>query len=476
MHNINRKSKVIETYCLELIDLVSIILAYILALFFRFKSAEAISFINIHYYVGVFILLFSLLYNIFSDWNRGFFGRNRAAELIAVIKYNVVMSLAIGCMVFLMKLGWSFSRLVFAYFIVLNVVITYFLHQAFKYYMLNEYRKSDSSDKIMVVTEMQYAGDLIKNILAEKAWNYEITAIALLDDDTSAVQVKEIAGIPVVADKSNLFEVARQMPLDEVFLYLPHTDVKLIKSTIIDFETMGVICHYNVEIPELDLEGKTAGRFAGYAVMTFSLQYLDYRRMLMKRGMDILGALVGLLITAVLTPFIALAIKLESKGPVFFSQIRIGKNGRRFRLWKFRSMYIDAEERKKELAQQNESDGFMFKMENDPRITKVGRIIRKLSIDELPQFFNVLIGDMSLVGTRPPTADEFEKYNIQYRRRLCITPGLTGMWQVSGRSDITKFDEVVELDLKYIENWSLWLDIKILFQTVGVVLFGKGAK
>ncbi|NLL79364.1 MAG: sugar transferase [Clostridiales bacterium] len=476
MHNINRKSKVIETYCLELIDLVSIILAYILALFLRFGSVEAISFLQIHYYVGVFILLFSLLYNIFSDWNRGFFERGKWVELIAVVKYNVILSLAIGCMVFLMKLGWSFSRLVFGYFIVLNVAVTYVLHQAFKYYMLHEYRKSDSSDKVMIVTEMRYAHALVKNILADKAWNYEITSIALLDQDSSKGTAREITGIPVVANRKNLFEVARQMPLDEVFLYLPHTDINLVKSTIIDFETMGVICHYNVEIPELNLEGKTAGHFAGYAVMTFSLQYLDYRRMLLKRMMDIAGAIVGLLITAVLTPFVALAIKIESKGPVFFSQIRIGKNGRRFRLWKFRSMYIDAEERKKELEKQNESDGFMFKMENDPRITKVGRVIRKLSIDELPQFFNVLIGDMSLVGTRPPTVDEFEKYNIQYRRRLCITPGLTGMWQVSGRSDITKFDEVVELDLKYIENWSLWLDIKILFQTVGVVLFGKGAK
>ncbi len=476
MQNINRKSKIIETYCLEMIDLVSIVLAYSFALFLRFKSMEAISFMQIHYYVGVFILLVSLLYNIFSDWNRGFFERGKGVELIAVVKYNVVLAMAIGGIVFVMKLGWSFSRLVFGYFAICNIVITYLLHQLFKYYMLHEYRKSNSSDKVMVVTEMRYAHELIKNLLEGASWNYDITAVALLDEDSSKGKAKEIAGIPVVANRKNLFEVARQMPLDEVFLYLPHTDIGLVKSTIIDFETMGVICHYNVEIPELELEGKTAGRFAGYAVMTFSLQYMDYRRMLLKRGMDILGGLVGLLLTAVLTPFIALAIKVESRGPVFFSQVRIGKNGRRFRLWKFRSMYIDAEERKKELEQQNEADGFMFKMENDPRITKVGKVIRKLSLDELPQFLNVLAGDMSLVGTRPPTVDEFEKYNIQYRRRLSITPGLTGMWQVSGRSDITKFDEVVELDLKYIENWSLWLDIKILCQTVGVVLFGRGAK
>ena len=149
------------------------------------------------------------------------------------------------------------------------------------------------------------------------------------------------------------------------------------------------------------------------------------------------------MITIVLTPFVALAIRLDSPGPIFFAQTRIGKNGRRFKIYKFRSMYIDAEERKKELASQNEMQGLMFKMENDPRITKVGKFIRKTSIDELPQFFNIVKGDMSLVGTRPPTEDEFEQYNSHYKRRISMTPGLTGLWQISGRSDIVDFDEVV---------------------------------
>ena len=243
------------------------------------------------------------------------------------------------------------------------------------------------------------------------------------------------------------------------------------------FQTMGVVCHYNVEMKELNLSGKTAGHFAGYAVMTFSMQYFDYRRMMIKRFIDICGGLVGSLITVFLTPFVALAIKIESRGPVFFAQTRIGKNGRRFKILKFRSMYIDAEERKKELAAQNEmSDGLMFKMENDPRITKVGKFIRKTSIDEFPQFFNILKGDMSLVGTRPPTEDEFEQYSNHYRRRMSITPGLTGMWQVKGRGKVVDFDEVVKLDLEYIDHWSLSLDFKIMLQTVGVVLFGRGAK
>ena len=145
-------------------------------------------------------------------------------------------------------------------------------------------------------------------------------------------------------------------------------------------------------------------------------------------------------------------------------------------MYKFRSMYQDAEKRLEDLKDKNEVQGLMFKMEDDPRITKVGRFIRKTSIDELPQFFNILKGDMSLVGTRPPTVAEFEQYNAHYRRRLCITPGLTGMWQVSGRSDIKDFDEVVKLDLKYIDEWSLRLDVKLLLQTVGAVLSHKGSK
>ena len=203
---------------------------------------------------------------------------------------------------------------------------------------------------------------------------------------------------------------------------------------------------------------------------------MDSRRLLIKRLMDIVGSLIGLMLTAIITPFVALAIKLDSSGPVFFSQTRIGKNGRRFKIWKFRSMYTDAEARKKELASQNEIKGLMFKMEDDPRITRVGKFLRKTSIDETPQFLNILVGQMSLVGTRPPTEDEFEQYNSYYRRRMSITPGLTGMWQVSGRSDIQDFEEIVKLDLEYIDNWSLGLDIKILFKTVFTVLEGKGSK
>ena len=192
--------------------------------------------------------------------------------------------------------------------------------------------------------------------------------------------------------------------------------------------------------------------------------------------MDILGSLIGCFFTLLIVVIFGPAIKLESKGPVFYSQIRVGKNGRFFKMYKFRSMYVDAERRKQELMAENQMDGPIFKLEHDPRITKTGAFLRKTSLDELPQFFNILLGQMSLVGTRPPTIEEFQQYELYYRRRLSIKPGLTGLWQVSGRSEISDFREIVKLDLEYIDHWSLTSDIRILLMTVWVVVMGKGAR
>lgn len=211
-------------------------------------------------------------------------------------------------------------------------------------------------------------------------------------------------------------------------------------------------------------------------MLTFNSVSINQFQLMIKRLMDIVGALIGLAFTAVASIFIVPAIKLTSPGPVLFKQDRVGMNGRIFKIYKFRTMYVDAEERKAELMAQNEiKGGLMFKIKSDPRVTPVGRILRKTSLDELPQFFNVLKGDMSLVGTRPPTVDEVKKYKTYHRRRISFKPGLTGMWQVSGRSNITDFEEVVRLDTKYIDEWSIWLDIIIILKTIWVVLRKKDA-
>ena len=204
--------------------------------------------------------------------------------------------------------------------------------------------------------------------------------------------------------------------------------------------------------------------------------------------MDIVGGLVGCLFTLIIMIFVGPMIYIASPGPIFFSQERIGRNGRKFKMYKFRSMYMDAEERKKELMAQNKvGDGMMFKMDFDPRIignkvlpngkkkTGIGQFIRKTSLDEFPQFFNILVGDMSLVGTRPPTLDEWEKYEPHHRARMSFRPGLTGLWQVSGRSNITDFEEVVKLDTQYIGEWSVKNDLRIIFKTVVSIMQSDGA-
>lgn len=222
--------------------------------------------------------------------------------------------------------------------------------------------------------------------------------------------------------------------------------------------------------------------------MTISINYVSVRQVFLKRLLDILGGLVGCLITGILFLILGPIIYKQSPGPIFFTQTRVGKNGKKFKMYKFRSMYMDAEERKKELMAQNRvKDGMMFKLDWDPRIIGsrylpdgtvkkgVGNFIRDWSLDEFPQFINVLLGDMSLVGTRPPTVDEWEKYDLHHRTRLAMKPGITGMWQVSGRSNITDFEEVVKLDKQYITEWDLDLDIKILLKTVGVVFKREGS-
>jgi exopolysaccharide biosynthesis polyprenyl glycosylphosphotransferase len=197
-------------------------------------------------------------------------------------------------------------------------------------------------------------------------------------------------------------------------------------------------------------------------------------RLAVKRLMDIAGGLVGIIIAGPVMIATAIAIKIDSKGPVLFRQTRAGRNGRKFTMYKFRSMVVDAEEKKAALMHLNEMGGPVFKIKRDPRITRVGRFIRRTSIDELPQFFNIFMGDMSMVGPRPPLPSEVEEYEAWQRRRLSVKPGLTGAWQVSGRNQVD-FDEWMQLDLEYIDNWSLWLDIKIMAKTIPTVLFHKGA-
>lgn len=278
-------------------------------------------------------------------------------------------------------------------------------------------------------------------------------------------------GIEYIGSVSELEKIIRKYNIDQVYIMQKRErDIVVIQQYIDLCIQMGVTCRVVVDIYRRRKSYSYNSSVGTYPVITYHTISLNNWELLVKRIFDIIFSVIAIIITSPVMLLTVVAIKLDSPGPALFKQVRVGKNGRHFKIWKFRSMYIDAEEMKHKLLSQNEvKDGMMFKMKNDPRITRVGRVIRKLSIDELPQFFNVLSGSMSIVGTRPPTLDEVEKYQTNQWRRISIKPGITGMWQVSGRSNIKDFNEVVKLDVQYIDNWNLLLDLKLLLKTVSVV-------
>ena len=473
MKEIGKKSNVIEVYSLIFIDLICTLISFCAAALIRYySSANGPLDRNSAVTACLLLMLTCTLYNILIEGNKGFFRRDKYAEFSSVMKCTVTMLIATLVLMFFLQSAKNMSRIVFVVFAVLNILLTSCIHNIYKKWMLNHYRNSGAGSKVLIVTLADRGTTLMEQLKINMPWNCELVAACVMDAVNTGYDMN---GVPVVANADNLYDVAGKMAVDEVLIDLPDYSSDKLKQLISDLQEMGIICHYCINTFRIDGSERNIGSFGNKAVVSYEKTTIDYRQTIIKRAIDIVGAIVGLLITAIVTPFVALAIKIEAPGPVFFSQERIGRNGRRFKIYKFRSMYMDAEERKKELMEKNQMSGLMFKMDDDPRITKVGKFIRKTSIDELPQFYNILIGQMSLVGTRPPTVDEFNQYSLHYKRRLSMTPGLTGMWQVSGRSSITDFDEVVKLDLEYIDNWSIGLDIKILFMTVITVLFRRGA-
>jgi len=279
-----------------------------------------------------------------------------------------------------------------------------------------------------------------------------------------------------LGELDDIIDICKREILDEVVFCLPGSELSTVERYVYDLNQMGITSRMVLDFMDFPASRREIEMFYNTLPMvTFYGKAFDTNQLLAKRLLDIIGSLVGLLLFGVMLPVLALAIKLDSPGPLFFGQIRVGEHGRRFRCWKLRTMYTGAEDRKKELMAHNEMNGHMFKIKNDPRVTPVGSFLRKSSLDEFPQFWNVLRGEMSLVGTRPPTPDEVEQYENWHHKRICIKPGVTGLWQVSGRNQIQDFDEVARLDIQYIEDWSFWLDVKILFQTLWVVTLGRGA-
>ena len=291
----------------------------------------------------------------------------------------------------------------------------------------------------------------------------------LLDQEKRTTPIE---GIKVMY-RPEMQDFLRTHIVDEVYIGSKARDVGRLINW---FLSMGVIVHIMTDVFVHEVPNVRIDKVGDSTCITSTISPITTGQKLIKRIFDIVISLIGIFITAILFIIFAPIIYIQSPGPVIFSQIRVGLNGRHFKMYKFRTMYPDAEEHKKELLKENEMKGQMFKIENDPRIIPIGRFMRRMSIDEFPQFINVLKGDMSLVGTRPPTLDEFERYKPHHMSRLAMKPGLTGLWQVSGRSDITDFEKVVALDTQYITNYSFGLDVEIFIKTFAAVISGKGSK
>lgn len=456
-----------------ILDILCLQLAFILA--YEIRVAKGIPYLNPLYENMAFVLvIFQLLVSFFGESFSGVLRRGFLIEMKCMIEHEICVMLMAVLYLFMSQQGVMYSRGAFTIMCTLYFFIAYAARIGWKKVIRSRKFAEGEKRSILIITTDAEAANVVKALRGDSYGTYHLAGVALLDKNKTGSMIQRV---PVVAGADDVTAYIHKNWVDEVFFALPeHVDIP--KKIMKDCNRMGVVTH--VQLAALNELGKNqvVEEIAGYMVLSSSINIVSSWQLLVKRLMDIAGGLVGCIFTGIIYIFIAPIMKVKSPGPVFFSQVRMGKNGKPFKIYKFRSMYMDAEERKKELMEKNNiKDGLMFKMDDDPRIIKgIGHFIRKTSLDEFPQFWNILKGDMSLVGTRPPTMDEWDKYELHHRRRLAIKPGLTGMWQVSGRSEITDFEEVVELDTKYIEQWSIGLDIKILFKTVTVVFTGSGAK
>lgn len=465
------------------LDMICLQLAYILAYAisgYGFNPYGIIIYRN----MAVFLELADLIVIFAYGTMKSVLKRGYYRDFVVTVKHSIMIGALAILYLFLLQQGQAFSRLTLILTVVIYLVLTYVVRELWKK-LLRKQMADGGERKLLIITSEDVAEQVVSNMQENNYARYSIAGVVVIDADWTG---RTINGIPVVANEENAAMYVCQEWIDEVLIVI--SEVLPYPSELIEKLTeTGVTVHLNLaKITNVTGKKQFVEKVGNYTVLTTSINYASTKQLMLKRLMDIAGGLVGCILTGIICIFVGPAIYIASPGPIFFAQERVGKNGKKFKMYKFRSMYMDAEERKAELMKDNKlGDGKMFKLDFDPRVignkilpdgthkTGIGDFIRRTSLDEFPQFFNVLKGDMSIIGTRPPLISETNLYELHHRARLAIKPGITGMWQVSGRSDITDFEEVVRLDKEYITNWNIGLDIKILFKTVMVVLKKDGS-
>ncbi|MCR4766590.1 MAG: sugar transferase [Saccharofermentans sp.] len=470
-------SKHIDFMVLDIVILqISFILAYYLRDFAWVYSRQA------YRNLGLVLVLADVLVIIINNSLHDVIKRNHTKEAFEHAKHSVLILAVVLVYVFSSQLGATYSRLALAHTFIFYYLLGYGVRTLWKIILKNTSFRRTRSNMLVVVSEAN-AEEILSKLLSDRQAGYEIVGVVLLE----TTNLRSVHGVPVVCEMRHAANYIAKEWIDSVYIDAPINDKKVVR--LMDAcATMAVPTHYHVPYMSRSGVKRFSEKIGGTTVLTTAINYATPVQILMKRVFDIFAGLLGSFIALIIMAVIGPIIKIQSPGPILFTQERIGKNGKHIKIYKIRSMMMDADDLKKDLMEQNRvKDGMMFKMDFDPRIignkilpdgtkkTGIGEFIRKTSLDEFPQFFNVLGGSMSTVGTRPPTIDEYEKYHFHHRARLAVKPGITGMWQVSGRSEITDFEEVVRLDTEYIANWSLGLDLKILFKTIAVLFSGKGA-
>ena len=422
---------------------------------------------DIHAHLTFLMVVHVISYYV-SDYSKNFKFRSVVEELIQTIKYELAFILLAVVVFPLLEPTLHYLSIYNLLWIVgvntlFILVLNLFIRKIWKVLL---HQKKYTQRILLVITRARV--ERVLKQLSTYEYGY-VSAVCIVDDERF-----EASNFTIVT-LDNLVTYATRSVVDQVVINLP-SESFLIADFVSRFETMGLPVAVNIAALDFVTNSEKAiQRFGNSSVVNFSTTFYRSSDIALKRVIDIMGSLVGLIICALVSIFLVPLIKRDG-GPAIFVQDRVGRNGRVFKFYKFRSMRVDAEKIKKELMSQNQMQGGMFKIENDPRVTKIGHFIRKTSLDELPQFWNVLKGDMSLVGTRPPTLDEYMTYTPEQKRRLSFKPGITGLWQISGRSNIKNFDDVVKLDVSYLDGWTIWKDIEILLKTIKVVVMKDGAK
>lgn len=461
------------------LDLMTVLLAALLAVRFRvsvpagLRLASLLPFL-VHsskpllliyvFWFGFLVVLLSRSYGLYGP----ILSRSGLNEQRLIVQATLTAGLLLCGTLYLQRRAELVSREVVILLVLLSTMLICVRRAFWRKVVYNRYRQGLETRNVLIIGAGRVAHALRNHLESLRHLGFRFKGFVALTEHEA-----ESGDADIIGDVRNCLSLARALFVDEIFFSVP-AEKRLVIGIVEEARGLGIDVRV---VPDLydGLAWNAPVEYIGqFPTIPLHRRDLPIGAYLMKRVLDSTGAFLALVLGSPIMLLIMAAIKLDSEGPVFYRAQRIGRKGRTFTCYKFRTMCNHADKLKDKLKDRNERDGILFKIANDPRITRVGRILRKYSLDELPQFYNVLRGDMSLVGPRPPIASEVEQYDLAHLRRLDVLPGMTGLWQVEARQD-PSFDSYISLDTAYVENWTLWLDLKILVRTVAVVFSGTGS-